>query len=117
MSNAPPNQAPPAVVPAVVVGPAGAGAGAVVVGVGVGAAVLAAPPNPALALTTSVASLSGPVAAFLAHHSLPTEDVLQPLAERKTVIDAFENAISVLPIPDREKAFYLSKFVVAISVG
>lgn len=73
--------------------------------------------TPALALTTSVQSLSGPVAAFLAHHDLPTQDVLNPLDERKTVIDAFENAISVLPKEEREKAHYLSKFVVAISVG
>lgn len=73
--------------------------------------------TPALALTTSVQSLSGPVAAFLAHHALPTENVLNPIEERKTVIDAFENAISVLPNDEREKAFYLSKFVVAISVG
>lgn len=78
---------------------------------------LTLPQSPALALTTSVQSLSGPIASFLEHHDLPTENVLNPLIERKTVIDAFENAISVLPKDSREKAYYLSKFVVAISVG
>ncbi|WP_437551575.1 hypothetical protein WME97_10180 [Sorangium sp. So ce367] len=75
------------------------------------------PQTPAASLTTSVASLARPVADFLAYHDLPTENVLNPVDERKTVIDAFENAISVLPKAEREKAYYLSKFVVAISVG
>ena len=78
---------------------------------------LTLPQTPALALTTSVQSLSGPVASFLAYHELPTEDVLNDLSERKTVIDSFENAIAVLSKADREKAYYLSKFVVAVSVG
>jgi hypothetical protein len=75
------------------------------------------PQTPAVALTTSVQSLLAPVATFLAHHNLPVDDVLNPMDERRMVIDSFEAAIAVLPNEDREKAFYLSKFVVAISVG
>lgn len=72
---------------------------------------------PAAELETSVKGLSEPLSRYLAELSLPTDDVLVPVNERKIVIDALAGAISVLPITDRQKATYLSKYVVAASLG
>ena len=68
-------------------------------------------------LERSISSFSPMMAGFLQQIGLPTENILSPVDERKKVIFALEEALSVLPTQEREKAFYLTKFTVAVSVG
>ncbi|WP_147439215.1 hypothetical protein [Corallococcus sp. CA049B] len=68
-------------------------------------------------LSTSLAAVSEPLAAFLHGANLPTEGVLVEASERHIVLNAFHDAISILPDGDRKGSFYLSKYVVAISLG
>ncbi|HEX9943756.1 MAG TPA: hypothetical protein VGG03_17225 [Thermoanaerobaculia bacterium] len=68
-------------------------------------------------LEKSIAGLSQPVAAYLADLSLPTEDVLAPVEERRKVVNGLADALHLLPLEAREKAYYLSKFTVAVAVG
>ena len=86
-------------------------------GTAVAPAPLAITTNPATALTTSVEGLNSGLATYLEHHDLPTANILVPLKERRTVIDSLANAIDDLAKVDREKAYYLSKFVVAVTIG
>lgn len=73
-------------------------------------------PSP-VELEKSISSFSQPLARFLQEVGLPTENVLSPIEERKRVIYSLEDALSELPIEEKEKAHYLTKFTVAISVG
>lgn len=68
-------------------------------------------------IETSIAAFNEPLANLLAHIGLPTENILSPIEERRKIIFALESTIEILPIEDREKATYLSKFTVAVSVG
>ena len=68
-------------------------------------------------IETSIAEFNQPLSNLLTHVGLPTEGVLQPIEERRKVIFALESALEVLPYEHREKAYYLSKFTVAITVG
>lgn len=68
-------------------------------------------------IETSIAAFNVPLANLLTHIGLPTENILSPIEERRKVIVALESTIEILPIADREKATYLSKFTVAVSVG
>lgn len=61
-------------------------------------------------LEKSISSLNQPLADYLVSVGLPTENVLSPIAERGKVITQLESALSILPIQEREKAFYLTKF-------
>ena len=54
---------------------------------------------------------------YLSHVGLPIDNVVVPIAERKKVITSLEESLSIIPIEDRIKSHYLSKFTVAISVG
>lgn len=54
---------------------------------------------------------------YLVHVGLPIDNVVVPIAERKKVISSLEESLSIIPIDDRLKSHYLSKFTVAISVG
>jgi hypothetical protein len=72
---------------------------------------------PVDALETSVAGFNKPLAGFIASLNLPTDGVLVPIDERRLVIQSLEAAITVLPIQERAKAAYLSKFVVAVTIG
>lgn len=66
---------------------------------------------------TSIAAFNEPLAGLLQHIGLPTENILSPIEERRKVIYALESTIEMLPIAERQKATYLSKFTVAVSVG
>jgi hypothetical protein len=66
---------------------------------------------------TSIAAFNQPLANLLTYIGLPTENILSPIEERRKVIFALESTLEILPIEDRIKATYLSKFTVAISVG
>lgn len=71
----------------------------------------------ATALATSVDALNPQLAGFLSQLGLPTENILAPMDERRHVIDSMSHAIAVLPIDERLKATYISKFTVAVTVG
>jgi len=68
-------------------------------------------------IESSIAEFSKPLSDLLSHVGLPTENVLQPIEERRKVIFSLESALEVLPYDQREKAYYLSKFTVAVTVG
>lgn len=68
-------------------------------------------------LETSIASFHPAMASFLEDIGLPTKNILSPPDERRRVINALEDALSILPIQEREKAYYLTKFTVAVAVG
>jgi hypothetical protein len=68
-------------------------------------------------IETSIAAFNQPLANLLQHIGLPTENILSPIEERRKVIYALESTIEILPIEERLKSTYLSKFTVAVSVG
>lgn len=68
-------------------------------------------------LEGSISNFDQPLAHFLEELGLPTENVLYPLAERKIIVNALQDALSILPIDERTKSHYLTKFTVAIAVG
>lgn len=68
-------------------------------------------------LEKSIQGFNEPLAKYLIDIGLPTQNVLYPISERKNVIVALKEALSIIPLDEREKAFYLTKFTVAISVG
>jgi hypothetical protein len=72
---------------------------------------------PVQKLSTSVEAISSSLADYLEVTGLPTEGVLVPVDERRIVLNSFQDAVSVLPEQGRHDAYYLSKFVVAISMG
>ncbi|MDA2169217.1 hypothetical protein PDN18_25255 [Bacillus cereus] len=68
-------------------------------------------------IESSITALNAPLAKMLVQIGLPTENVLSPVEERRKVIYALEGALEILPFEEREKAYYLSKFTVAVTVG
>lgn len=66
---------------------------------------------------TSIAAFNEPLANLLTYIGLPTENILSPIEERRKVIFALESTIEILPLEERAKSIYLSKFTVAVSVG
>ncbi|MBP6755264.1 MAG: hypothetical protein KA210_03885 [Bacteroidia bacterium] len=68
-------------------------------------------------IETSIAAFNEPLANLLTHIGLPIENLLSPIEERRKVIFALESTIEILPLEERSKSVYLSKFTVAISVG
>lgn len=65
----------------------------------------------------SIQAFNQPLAGYLSSIGLPTEGVLVTLDERRKVLRELESALQVLPADDRVKAYYLSKFSVAVAVG
>jgi hypothetical protein len=72
---------------------------------------------PESSLEDSISNFNQPLAHFLEELGLPIENVLYPLAERKIIVNALKDALSILPIDERTKSHYLTKFTVAIAVG
>ena len=68
-------------------------------------------------IENSIAEFNEPLSNLLIHIGLPIENVLRPIEERRKVIFALESTLEILPIEQRQKAYYLSKFTVAITVG
>lgn len=68
-------------------------------------------------LQKSIEGFNKPLATYLKELGLPTQDVFYSIDERKNVINALEEALSVLPLEQREKSYYLTKFTVAVAVG
>ena len=73
--------------------------------------------RPSTDLQKSIEGFNEPLAKYIQELGLPTKVVLYPIDERKNVINALEEAISVLPLEQRAKSYYLTKFAVAIAVG
>jgi hypothetical protein len=74
-------------------------------------------PVPPTQFEKSIVSFNSPLAEYLGTLGLPVHDVLYPISERRNIINALESALEVLPIDQREKAYYLTKFTVAVAVG
>jgi hypothetical protein len=68
-------------------------------------------------IENSIAAFNEPLSNLLQHIGLPTENILSSIEERRKVIFSLESTIELLPIEDRIKSIYLSKFTVAVSVG
>lgn len=68
-------------------------------------------------IDTSIQAFNQPLANLLTHIGLPTENILSSIQERRKVIFALESTLEILPLEERQKSVYLSKFTVAISVG
>lgn len=68
-------------------------------------------------IDATVDDFSAGLAAYLTHLGLPTHDVLVPPNERKRVINNLPAIASDLTDAQRDRAFYISKFVAACSVG
>ncbi|MGF1761566.1 hypothetical protein L4D76_27415 [Photobacterium sagamiensis] len=68
-------------------------------------------------LSQPIDNLHKQLEGYLSHVGLPIDNVVVPIAERKRVISSLEEALAIIPIDDRNKSYYLSKFTVAISVG
>lgn len=75
------------------------------------------PIDNSLQLSKSIDSFNYPLAQYLGALGLPVDNVLYSISERKKVIDSLEKALDILPIDERTRAFYLTKFTVAVSVG
>jgi len=74
-------------------------------------------PVPPIQFEKSIVSFNRPLAEYLGTLGLPVNDVLYPISERRNIINALESALEVIPIDQREKAYYLTKFTVAVAVG
>lgn len=68
-------------------------------------------------LETSISSFNQPLANFISEVGLPTENILSPIEERNKVLKGIKEALSILPLDERSKSYYLTKFTVAITVG
>lgn len=68
-------------------------------------------------LSQPIDDLHHQLESYLSHVGLPIENIVVPIAERKKVIASLEESLSIIPIDDRIKSHYLSKYTVAISVG
>lgn len=68
-------------------------------------------------LQESIDGFNEPLARYLKNLGLPTENALYRIDERKNIINALEEALTILPISQREKSYYLTKFTVAIAAG
>lgn len=75
------------------------------------------PVDNSLQLSKSIDSFSYPLAQYLGALGLPIQNVLYPISERKKIIDSLKDALDILPVDERIKAYYLTKFTVAVSVG
>jgi hypothetical protein len=54
---------------------------------------------------------------FLAHHELPTENIIATAEERARIMRALPEFLDSLPIKAKEDARYLSKFIAGTAVG
>ena len=66
---------------------------------------------------TLVAEFEEAMLAELAGIGLPSEGVLVSIEQRRAVFTNFQQAIDILPIEDRGRSLYLSKFLAAVGAG
>ena len=65
----------------------------------------------------AVGDFNVPLTNYFKHLGLPVNNVLYPISDRETVLNSFEDAIKALPINDREKSIYLTRFAASIAAG
>ncbi|MEH2370830.1 hypothetical protein [Nostoc sp.] len=68
-------------------------------------------------IENSITALDKPYIDFLNYLGLPTENIFSSIDERRKAIFALYSALETLPIEEKSKATYLSKFVVSIIKG
>ena len=69
------------------------------------------------ALQGSIASFSKPLSDFISDLNLPIDNILQPIEEREKILEALRRILNLLSNNDKEKAVYLSKFVITSTIG
>lgn len=68
-------------------------------------------------VNTSLSNYENSLLAYVGSFGLPTEGILVPIAERKSVIRNFEEVVDLLRQEDINGAVYISKFITAASSG
>lgn len=68
-------------------------------------------------LSQPIDDLHNQLEGYLSQVGLPVNNVVVPISERKKVISSLEEVLSIIPVDDRIKSSYLSKYTVAIAVG
>lgn len=68
-------------------------------------------------LASPIGELNQQLEQYLINIGLPINDVVADVVERKKVIAQISEVIQILPIQDRGKARYLSRFIIAIAAG
>lgn len=68
-------------------------------------------------LVSPIGELNTQLEGYLVNVGLPVNNVVASIAERKKVIAQFADALEILPLADRGKAHYLSRFTIAIAAG
>ena len=68
-------------------------------------------------VNTSLSKYENNLLAYVGSFGLPTEGILVPIAERKSVIKNFEDVVDLLRQEDISGAVYISKFITAASSG
>lgn len=67
--------------------------------------------------STTITSFQSPLVAYLDDLSLPIDGVVRPIDDIRSVVDSLKDALSVLPLEERQRSLYLTKFAIAASVG
>lgn len=70
-----------------------------------------------LTLQSSITSFNKPLADFISNLKLPINNILQPIEERKKILESLKRILNLLVDDDKEKAVYLSKFVITSTMG
>lgn len=65
----------------------------------------------------SIESISKPLSEYLEYCELPTENVLAPIEERRKILSALKQVIEIIPVSERKKSFYLTKFTISVTTG
>lgn len=68
-------------------------------------------------LVSPIGELNQQLEQYLRNIGLPINDVVVDISERKKVITQIEEVIKILPMQERERAYYLSRFTIAIAAG
>lgn len=69
------------------------------------------------ALDAPIGELNTQLEGFLVSVGLPTAEVVATITERKKIISALSDALSIIPSAERSKSNYLSRFTIAIAAG
>lgn len=75
------------------------------------------PSEPTGEMNDTLATLGAPLIGYLAHIGLPSESLLSPVDERRTVIEGLPRIVNRLSVYDRSQATYLSKLTVCVANG
>lgn len=65
----------------------------------------------------NISTINEPLGNFLVHIGLPVQDILSPIDERRKVIQSLHAVLEILPLEQRSKARYLTKFTLNVAMG